>query len=56
MFGMRRILVLLKNHSIAELRNLHSWTLAEMMQDARLDLYQINPDNQAREPFYKKAS
>ena len=50
------VLVLMKHHSIAELRNLPSWTLAEMMQDARLDLYQINPDYQTREPFFMKAS
>ena len=50
------VLVLLRNHSIAELRKLPSWTLAEMLQDARLDLDRINPDDQSREPFYKKAS
>ena len=50
------VLVLLKNHSIAELRKLPSWTLAEMLQDARFDLYQINPDHQTRESFFKKAS
>ena len=50
------VLVLLKNHSIAELRSTPSWTLAEMMQNARLDLYQINPDDQTGEPFCKKAS
>ena len=32
------VLVLLRNHSIAELRNLPSWVLAEMMQDASADL------------------
>lgn len=50
------VLVLLKNHSIDELRKLPSWTLAEMLQDARIDLYQINPCYQTREPFYEKAS
>ena len=50
------VLVLLKNQSIDELRKLPSWTLAEMLQDARFDLYQINPDYQTREPFFKKAS
>lgn len=50
------VLVLLKYHSFEELRDLPSWTLAEMLQDARLDLYQMDPDHQTREPFYKKAS
>ena len=35
------VLVLLRNHSIAELRKLQSWVLAEMMQDASADLFKI---------------
>ena len=51
------VLVLLKNHSMDDLRKLHSWTLAEMMQDVRLELYRIsNPDDQTCEPFFGKAS
>ena len=51
------VLVLLKNNSIAELRKLPSWTLAEMMQDARFDMYQVsNSNDQTSEPLIKKVS
>ena len=51
------VLVLLKNHSIAELRNLPSWVLAEMMQDASADLCKIgNCDIILRKSFFKKVS
>ena len=51
------VLVLLRNHSIAELRNLPSWILAEMMQDASADLCQIaNCDMLPHKSFFKKAS
>ena len=51
------VLVLLKNHSIAELRNLPSWVLAEMMQDVSDDLCKIgNCDIIPRKSFFKKAS
>ena len=51
------VLVLLKNHSIAELRKLPSWVLAEMMQDASADLFKIgNCDIIPRKSFFKKAS
>ena len=51
------VLVLLRNHSIAELRKLPSWVLAEMMQDASADLCQIaNCDMLPHKSFFKKAS
>lgn len=51
------VLVLLKNHSIDELRNLPSWVLAEMMQDASADLCKIgNCDTLSRKSFFKKVS
>ena len=51
------VLVLLKNHSIAELRKLPSWTLAEMMQDAGSDMCQAgNCDILSRKTLFKKAS
>ena len=51
------VLVLLRNHSIAELRNLPSWVLAEMMQDVSDDLCKIgNCDIIPRKSFFKKAS
>ena len=51
------VLVLLRNHSIAELRKLPSWILAEMMQDASADLCQIaNCDMLPHKSFFKKAS
>ena len=51
------VLVLLKNHSIAELRKLPSWTLAEMMQDASSDMCQVgNCDILPRKSLFKKAS
>ena len=51
------VLVLLKNHSIAELRNLPSWVLAEMMQDVSDDLCKIdNCGILPRKSFFKKAS
>lgn len=49
--------VLLKNHSYAELKKMPSWTLAELMQEAWLDMYQIsNPDLKIRVPATQKAS
>ena len=51
------VLVLLRNHSIAELRNLPSWVLAEMMQDVSDDLFKIgNCDIIPLKSFFKKAS
>ena len=51
------VLVLLRNHSIAELRNLPSWVLAEMMQDVSDDLRKIdNCGILPRKSFFKKAS
>lgn len=35
------LFVLLKNHSYAELRQLPSWTLAELMQEAWVDMYRV---------------
>ena len=51
------VMVLLKDHSFAELIKLHSWTLAEMMQDAWLDMYRIsNPNFRIRCAAPQKAS
>lgn len=51
------VLVLLRNHSIAELRKLPSWVLAEMMQDVSDDLFKIgNCDIIPRKSYFKKAS
>lgn len=51
------VMVLLKDHAYADLIKLHSWTLAEMMQDAWLDMYQIsNPNFRIRCAVTQKAS
>ena len=51
------VLVLLQNHSIAELRKLPSWILAEMMQDASAELCKIgNCDILSGKSFFRKAS
>ena len=51
------VLVLLRNHSIAELRKLPSWVLAEMMQDVSDDLCKIgNCDILPSKSLFKKAS
>ncbi|MBR2890618.1 MAG: hypothetical protein IKC09_10135 [Oscillospiraceae bacterium] len=49
--------ILLKNHSYAELRNMPSCMLAELLQDAWLDMYRIsNSDVKIRMNFTQKAS
>ena len=51
------VLVLLKNHTIADLRNLPSWTLAEMLQDVSAELCQIGDFNiPSHKTRIKKAS
>ena len=51
------VMVLLKEHSFTDLIKLHSWTLAEMMQDAWLEMYQIsNPNFRIRCAVTQKAS
>jgi len=35
------LMVLLKNHSYAELKKVPSWTLAEMMQESWIEMYRI---------------
>ena len=51
------VLVLLRNHSIAELRNLPPWVLAEMMQDVSDDLCKIgNCDTIPHKSFFMKVS
>lgn len=51
------VLVLLKNHSYAELRDMPSWTLAELMQEAWVDMYKVaDPDFQVQGFVHKKAS
>lgn len=49
--------VLLKSHSFSELKKMPSWTLAELMQDAWLEMYQIsNPNFTIRSAVTQKAS
>lgn len=51
------LFVLLKNHSYAELRQLPSWTLAELMQEAWVDMYRVaNRDFEIRCYSCTKAS
>ena len=51
------VMVLLKDHAYTDLIKLHSWTLAEMMQDAWLDMYRIsNPNFRIRCAVTQKAS
>lgn len=49
--------VLLKNHSFFELKKMPSWTLAELMQDAWQEMYQISdPNFRFRSGITRKAS
>lgn len=51
------LLVLLEKHSYAELRDMHSWILAELMQEAWLEMYQIsNPGFTLCNTVERKAS
>ena len=43
------LLVLLKNHTFAELKDMTSWALAELLQESWYELYKIsNPDFKIR--------
>ena len=43
------VLVLLKNHTYAEMKDMTSWALAELMQESWYELYKIsNPDFKIR--------
>lgn len=51
------LMVLLKNHSYAELCKQPSWILAEMMQEVWFEMYNVhNPNYQIRSFAYKRAS
>lgn len=51
------LMVLLKNHSYAELKKMPSWTLAELMQESWVEMYQIiDPDFRISRGVEKKAS
>lgn len=51
------VMVLLKNYAYTDLIKLHSWNIAELMQDAWLEVYQIsNPNFRIRCAVTQKAS